>query len=159
LTCSIRTDYHPRMSDKNDAVSDDKPIEVTCGTCGRALLEIQDYVLCRTHYVRRIEELEDRAAALADGLEGQEFYELMQAYRHAPLTPVADVVRNFEDVKAYILSLAAGVDANSVLAELAALRGFARRVRAVCKEAPGDNFHVEEVVHWLDAQGKNTEGI
>lgn len=35
-------------------------------------------------------------------LDGQGFYELMQAYRNAPLAPQAEVVRCFEMVKEYI---------------------------------------------------------
>lgn len=41
-----------------------------------------------------------------DWLDEQEFYELMQAYRHAPLTDPPGVVQAFEDVKAAIRSAA-----------------------------------------------------
>lgn len=35
-------------------------------------------------------------------LESQEFYELMQAYRHAPILDQAAVIKAFENVKATI---------------------------------------------------------
>lgn len=35
-------------------------------------------------------------------LDSQEFYELLQAYRHAPLYPQADVVAAFEAIKAWV---------------------------------------------------------
>lgn len=47
-------------------------------------------------------------AVLIDALESEEFYGLMQAYRHAPLTPQKDVVEAFEAVKAYIWRAATG---------------------------------------------------
>lgn len=39
---------------------------------------------------------------MSDALEEQEFYELMQAYRHCPMTDFAGVAEAFEAVKAYV---------------------------------------------------------
>ncbi len=41
-----------------------------------------------------------------DALDGRDFYELMQAYRTAPLAPQSGVVHAFEEVKAYVRDLA-----------------------------------------------------
>jgi hypothetical protein len=41
--------------------------------------------------------------AFAAWLEGREFYELMQAYRHAPLVPFETVRAAFDEVKAAVL--------------------------------------------------------
>lgn len=37
--------------------------------------------------------------AFSEWLDGQEFYELMQAYRHAPLAPQSEVLGAFAHVK------------------------------------------------------------
>jgi hypothetical protein len=37
-----------------------------------------------------------------DDLDGEQFFELMQRYRHCPLTNFDGVVKAFEDVKAYV---------------------------------------------------------
>ena len=41
---------------------------------------------------------------LMESLNGQEFYELMQAYRHAPIGDQLDVASAFGEVKKFILS-------------------------------------------------------
>jgi hypothetical protein len=45
---------------------------------------------------------------LTEWLEGQEFYELMQAYRHTPVTLQAQVVEQFEAIKKRLLDVARG---------------------------------------------------
>lgn len=45
-----------------------------------------------------------------DWLEEQDFYELMQIYRHAPLVPQAEVREAFEAVKDYIRKQSTKVD-------------------------------------------------
>jgi hypothetical protein len=37
-----------------------------------------------------------------DSIDSQEFYELMQSYRHSPMTDQSEVVKNFEEVKKWI---------------------------------------------------------
>ena len=44
-------------------------------------------------------------AILKEKLESPEFYVLMQAYRHAPLSPQDAVIRAFEAVKEYLLKV------------------------------------------------------
>ena len=39
---------------------------------------------------------------MKDKLESQEFYELMQAYRHVPLADQKSVVSAFENIKKFI---------------------------------------------------------
>jgi len=45
---------------------------------------------------------ESSPARVAAALESQEFYELMQAYRHCPIEKQADTVAAFEAVKSFI---------------------------------------------------------
>jgi hypothetical protein len=59
--------------------------------------------------VQRIRELEEPSHLDADGnefegdrFESEEFYELMQAYRHRPIGDFAGVIETFEAVKAFI---------------------------------------------------------
>ena len=37
-----------------------------------------------------------------DPLNTQEFYELMQTYRHSPMTNQEEVIKNFENIKIWI---------------------------------------------------------
>jgi len=48
-----------------------------------------------------------RGPARRDVLDEEEFYDLMQAYRHAPLMPQDEVVEAFENIKAWIRALVA----------------------------------------------------
>jgi len=45
---------------------------------------------------------DDIKEELKDRLESQEFYELMQLYRHAPTEQVVLVTTRFEDIKKFI---------------------------------------------------------
>ena len=45
--------------------------------------------------------------SLKMALDSQDFYELMQAYRHAPLTQLKQTIDAFEDVKAFIVAIGA----------------------------------------------------
>lgn len=45
-------------------------------------------------------------SALNQWLEGRSFYELMYAYRHAPLVPLSEAAARFEEVKACIRAAA-----------------------------------------------------
>ena len=45
-----------------------------------------------------------RYSELTEALNGQEFYELMQAYRNAPIDDQLDVASAFGEVKKFILS-------------------------------------------------------
>ena len=38
-------------------------------------------------------------------LDSKEFFDLMQIYRHTPVSQQADVIRAFEDVKSYIIKM------------------------------------------------------
>ena len=50
----------------------------------------------------RIFRRQENSPPPEDVLDGEEFYNLMQAYRHAGKFAVGDVVKAFEAVKAYI---------------------------------------------------------
>lgn len=54
-----------------------------------------------------------RKSDYEDPLERREFYELMQLYRHCPLTPVLDVVEAYEAVKTFIREHSGGIAAGS----------------------------------------------
>ena len=55
-------------------------------------------------YPDKVGSLETRQKQLAEVLNSQEFYELMQTYRHAPINNQADVVSAFDAVRRFILS-------------------------------------------------------
>jgi len=66
--------------------------DVICETCFKPIGSLPFYAV-------HVECCSD-----SDGvsLDGQEFYELMQAYRHAPLNDQSGVVAAFEAVKTFI---------------------------------------------------------
>jgi hypothetical protein len=51
--------------------------------------------------------------SLKEWLDSQEFYELMQQYRHAPIVPTDRVVKAFHDVKLAVCSQAEKILNNS----------------------------------------------
>lgn len=50
------------------------------------------------------------AAGLRAALAGREFYDLMQAYRTAPIVPFAAAGERFEDVRNYIFTCASALE-------------------------------------------------
>lgn len=57
------------------------------------------------HYVERwLRQLSPEVDTVLSASGEREFYELMQAYRHAPHSPQRDVVAAYEAVKTYLTS-------------------------------------------------------